>query len=259
MKQIWTDKNRFFLSSFNGLIIHTNFSFIIRSSVQSYICSYMQQPAKFIVQDQTLWLSPESCLYWEEKSSLIVSDIHFGKSGHFRKEGIGIPQAVYKEDLHRLIAQIQFFKPKQLIVVGDFFHSKMNSEILLFEKWRKDLSALPIHLVKGNHDILDETWYAENEIEVHQQELKMDPFTFVHEQTNDFQLPAIGYSFSGHVHPGICIEGLGKQTLRFPCFYFSQNHAILPAFGRFTGLYSIKPKKKDKVFAIVNKKIIELN
>ncbi len=219
----------------------------------------MQQPVKFNLQDQTLWLSAERCLYWEEEQSLIVSDIHFGKSGHFRKEGIGIPQGAFKEDLQRLVAQIQFFKPKQLIVVGDFFHSKMNSEILLFEKWRRDLSALPIHLVRGNHDILSDAWYSKNEIEVHEQELKLSHFNFVHEITIDQALPANGYYFSGHIHPGISIQGLGKQSLRFPCFYFSESYAILPAFGRFTGLHSIKPKKKDKVFAIVNKNIIAIN
>jgi len=219
----------------------------------------MQQPIKFNLQDQTLWLSAESCLYWEEEQSLIVSDIHFGKSGHFRKEGIGIPQGAFKEDLQRLVAQIQFFKPKQLIVVGDFFHSKMNSEILLFEKWRRDLSALPIHLVRGNHDILSDAWYSENNIEVHEQELKLGHFNFIHEMTIDSQLPANGYYFSGHIHPGISIQGLSKQSLRFPCFYFSESYAILPAFGRFTGLHSIKPKKKDKVFAIVNKNIIAIN
>jgi DNA ligase-associated metallophosphoesterase len=219
----------------------------------------MQQPAKFSIQDQTLWLSPESCLYWEEEQSLVASDIHFGKSGHFRKEGIGIPQTVFKEDLQRLIAQIQFFQPKQLIIVGDFFHSRMNSEVLLFEKWRRDLSALPIHLVRGNHDILEDVWYAENEITVHEPKLKIPPFTFIHEPADNSEFSTDDYFFSGHVHPGISIQGSGKQSLQFPCFYFSDTYAILPAFGRFTGLHSIKPKKKDNVVAIVNKKIVALN
>ncbi len=214
------------------------------------------QPIKFLLQQQTLWLSPESCLYWEEAAALIISDLHFGKSGHFRKEGIGIPQAAFKEDLQRLFAQVQFFKPKQVIVVGDFFHSHLNNEILLFEKWRKDIASLQIHLVKGNHDILHNSWYAQNNIELHKEQLTLEPFTFIHEFVaveNEHT-----YFFAGHVHPGIRIEGLAKQSLRFPCFYFSQQHALLPAFGKFTGLHAIKPKKKDKVFAIVNKKIIPI-
>lgn len=216
----------------------------------------MQQPTLFKHVQQTLWLSPERCLFWEEDQSLIVSDIHFGKSGHFRKAGIGIPQTVFKEDLQRLVAQIQFFKPNKLIVVGDFFHSKMNNEIKLFEKWRSDLSALPIHLVKGNHDILHNEWYAAHSITIHEEQLHVHPFTFMHELPADSATEH--YVFTGHVHPGIRIDGLGKQSLQFPCFYFAGQHAVLPAFGRFTGLYPVRPKKNEKVFAIAEKQVLEL-
>src|SRR5690349_23713037 len=107
-----------------------------------------------IIYKNTFWLSLQRCVYWEEQNALIVSDLHFGKTGHFRKSGIAVPQAVYKEDLHRLVHLIQYFQPKQLIVVGDLFHSHQNKELELFQRWREDLSGLPIHLVKGNHDIL---------------------------------------------------------------------------------------------------------
>lgn len=217
----------------------------------------MQQPTHFQHCNQTLWLSPGRCIFWEEEKWLIVSDIHFGKSGHFRKAGIGIPQTVFKEDLHRLVTQIQFFKPEQLIVVGDFFHSHLNNEIKLFEKWRKDLAGLPIHLVKGNHDILEQQWYAANEIEVHAQLLTKGPFTFMHELPEQEKV-VNEYIFTGHIHPGIHIAGLGKQSLRFPCFYFAEQYAVLPAFGRFTGLHAIKPKKKDKIFAIADQRIVGL-
>ncbi|MBY0478717.1 MAG: ligase-associated DNA damage response endonuclease PdeM [Chitinophagaceae bacterium] len=218
----------------------------------------MQPPVPYKLKEQTLWLSAERCLYWEEEQALIVSDIHFGKTGHFRKAGIGIPQTVFKEDLQRLFAQIQLFKPNRLVVVGDFFHSSMNKEMQLFEKWRRDLSSLPIHLVLGNHDILNLSWYKEHEIEVHQPELCIAPFTFIHEPVTNAKPSASGYAFSGHLHPGVQVSGISKQSLRFPCFYFNETFAVLPAFGRFTGLHTVKPKKRDKVFAIVNKTILEL-
>lgn len=219
-----------------------------------------QQPVRFHLQQQTLWLSPESCLFWEEEKRLIVSDIHFGKSGHFRKEGIGIPQTVFKEDLQRLITQVQFFQPNELIVVGDFFHSHMNNEIRLFEKWRKDLSYLPIQLVRGNHDILNDHWYAANDITVQEDVMDLHPFRFTHEPPviKKDETQHQPYLFTGHIHPGIRVEGFAKQSLRFPCFYFAEQYAVLPAFGRFTGTHALKPKKKDKVFAIVNKTIVEL-
>ena len=99
----------------------------------------MAAPYKFILHDQTLWLSPERCIYWEEERSLILSDLHFGKTGHFRKSGIGVPQDIFKKDLQRLFSQIQFFNPTTLLYVGDLFHSHANKELDMFLKWRKSL------------------------------------------------------------------------------------------------------------------------
>ncbi len=58
------------------------------------------------------------------------------------------------------MAQLQHFSPRQLLVVGDLFHSVANKELDLFRKWRNDLPDLSIQLVKGNHDILKDDWYA---------------------------------------------------------------------------------------------------
>jgi len=218
----------------------------------------MNQPVSLLLQNQSFGLSAERCMYWEDEKLLIVADIHFGKSGHFRSEGIGIPHAVFKEDLQRLFAQIQFYKPSALVIVGDFFHSHINNEALLFEKWRKDIPQLPIHLITGNHDILPKSWYNNNEITVHPETLSIQNICFVHEFEKDKHKQEDLYYFSGHIHPGVYIDGLARQSLRFPCFYFAEQYAVLPAFGKFTGTHLIKPKKKDKVFAIVNKQIIPI-
>ena len=210
---------------------------------------------------QVLWLSPQRCIFWEEEHTLILSDLHFGKTGHFRKSGIAIPQHVYKEDLQRLVSLIQFFKPHKLIIAGDLFHSKMNQELELFKKWRSDLSSIDIHLVMGNHDILHRKWYAEAAITVHDKTLQAGPFLFCHDATDcsSHEQFASLYSFTGHIHPGISIHGLGRQSLRFPCFYFTENFCVLPAFSRFTGTYRIHPKEKEDVFAIVNEQVVKMN
>ena len=98
----------------------------------------MQAPLPHIINNNTFWVSPERCLYWEEQNTLILSDMHLGKTGHFRKAGIPVPQNVYKADLQRLIAQLLFFKADRVIIVGDFTHSTTNKELDLFKKWRDD-------------------------------------------------------------------------------------------------------------------------
>jgi DNA ligase-associated metallophosphoesterase len=212
----------------------------------------VQVPEKLLLHQQTLWLSPERCIFWEEQNSLIVSDLHFGKTGHFRKSGIAIPQNVYKEDLQRLVDQLQYFKPAQLIVVGDLFHSAANKELELFLKWRNDFQSLHIELVKGNHDILKKEWYSSANISVTTDHLSLANFCFVHDIKEACEASAgIDYYFSGHMHPCISVKGIGRQELKFPCYYFNNEYAVLPAFGKFTGTALIEKKAKDIVYAII--------
>ena len=159
--------------------------------------------------DNTFLLSAHRTVFWEEKKILILSDLHLGKTGHFRKSGIAIPQNIYKGDLQRLLAEVQFYQPKEIIIVGDLFHSSFNKEHDLFLRWRKDISNTSIHLVKGNHDILKKEWYEAAEISLHNKHLSVGNFTFTH----DIQECETGpghYSFSGHVHPGVHISGIAK-------------------------------------------------
>jgi uncharacterized protein len=205
-------------------------------------------------------LNSNRTVFWEQEKILILSDLHLGKSGHFRKAGIGIPAAVMKEDMQRLVSVIQFFKPAQVVIVGDLFHSVENKEHELFLKWRNDLGHVPILLVKGNHDIVPEAWYTNAGIETVQKFWRKNNFLFVH-QVEDMQqqeLQAGDYFFSGHIHPAVNVRGLGKQSLRFPCFYFTGNYAVLPAFGKFTGTYLIRPGKNDKAFFIVENSVVPL-
>jgi DNA ligase-associated metallophosphoesterase len=209
----------------------------------------MQPAIPYRIRGQQLWLSPHRCLYWEEERSLILSDLHFGKTGHFRKAGIAVPQSVYREDLLRLLSLIQYFQPKQLLIVGDLFHSLENKELDLFLRWRDDFPDLGFRLVLGNHDILRADWYVKAGIVVNEGVLGMGGFAFVHDIEDAEESGP--YYFSGHLHPGIRINGMGKQSLQFPCFYFGGEYAILPAFGRFTGTVSIDPGAESNVFAIL--------
>ncbi len=202
-------------------------------------------------------LSANRTIFWEEQKALILSDLHIGKSGHFRKNGIGIPQNMFSEDLQRLFAEIQWYKPNKLIIVGDLFHSHSNLEHELFLKWRKDITHIEMHLVMGNHDILEIEWYKEAEISIHEDSLSIDSFIFLHDIAN-IETTDTAYYFSGHIHPGITMKGIGKQSLRLPCFYFNKKYAILPAFGRFTGTFPIEVKKGDSVFALAENSIVKI-
>ena len=217
----------------------------------------MQPPKPYKIKNQQLWISPGRTIYWETEKALIASDLHFGKTGHFRKAGIAVPAAVFKEDLQRLFNQVQYFQPDKLIIVGDLFHSKQNKELELFQKWRDDLGGISVTLIKGNHDILLDSWYKKASIEVVKESLTIGSFCFRHD-LEKCESGTEEYLFSGHIHPGILINGLGKQSLRFPCFYFTKEYCVLPAFSHFTGVALIDPQKGEEVFAIVNNTIVQM-
>ncbi len=224
----------------------------------------MQAPVQHILGKYIFWLSSARTLFWEDTQTLIVSDLHFGKTGHFRKSGIGVPQNIFKEDLQRLIVQLQVFSCSKLLVVGDLFHSVANKECDLFRRWRDDLPDLSIQLVKGNHDILKNKWYSDAGISVINEGLHVNGLCFTHDhlncQVNDNSetRDATTYTISGHIHPGVRVRGLGRQSLCFPCFYFGEKFAVLPAFSRFTGTALIEPGCGDSVFAIAEGHILKI-
>jgi DNA ligase-associated metallophosphoesterase len=223
-----------------------------------YLLKKKLTPVKFEIRKEEFWLSPGKMIWHPAQKTLIIADLHFGKTGHFRKSGIPVPQSVFKQDLHELFAGIQFYKPQKLLIVGDMFHSKANKELDLFLKWRNDLSHLHIHLIKGNHDILNDQYYAVTAIQV-DPHCNIGQFSFIHDiadvdaNENDKQ-----FYFSGHLHPGISLSGGSRQSLHFPCFYFTKTYAVLPAFSAFSGRCMIRPKKGENVFAIVNNSIVQI-
>lgn len=212
---------------------------------------------KHTILSNSFLLSAGRCIFWEEEKALILSDLHFGKTGHFRKNGIAVPQTIFKEDMQRLTAQVQYFKAEQLIIVGDLFHSDANKEMELFLRWRNDFAQLNIQLIIGNHDILPADWYARANITCIKHQLQTGPFIFTHDKA-ECKSAEDCYIFSGHIHPAIALFGTAKQSLKFPCFYFTKTYAVLPAFGRFTGMHIIKPAKGDTVFALAENKIMRL-
>lgn len=209
------------------------------------------------IQNQTWKLLPEKAIYWEEKKTLIVTDLHIGKSGHFRKSGIAAPSTINAKNLERLGKLIEVYQPSTLLVLGDLFHSKANREWLEFEEWLKNFESQNIQLVTGNHDLLHQSFYESANISVFET-LDMGDFLFVHDPDDTIESDSKHTVVAGHIHPGISIKGKGRQSLRFPCFLFSDERILLPAFGEFTGLYTIKPEENEQIYAVVEGNILEL-
>jgi metallophosphoesterase superfamily enzyme len=46
---------------------------------------------------------------------------------------------------------------------------------------------------------------------------------------------------------------------RVPAFWFSDTQVILPAFGVFTGGFSIRPERTDRIFVIAGQEVLAIN
>jgi len=214
---------------------------------------------RLLLRKQHLKLDSKKIIFWKEKKAIIMSDLHLGKSAHFRKNGIATPSDIIQSDLKRISELIKKYNPLQIIVVGDLFHSKINPEWEIFKEWRTKFKELEFHLIKGNHDINYINYFNEVDIKIYDEKLIIEPFLFVHIPIKKEELLSSDkdlFVFSGHIHPGVSLIGKAKQKIILPCFLISDNQGILPAFGRLTGLYKIKPNQNDKIFIIYDDLVI---
>lgn len=213
---------------------------------------------KFFLEGEEVHLSPHRALYFAALKTLVISDLHLGKINHFRKAGINVPSAANQSNTETLIELFIDFKPERVIFIGDLFHSSYNSEWEVLGQVLNNFKSCSFELVPGNHDIMGKGQYLKHNILWHEQELSLTKrITLVHEPTPSPKKSK--YYISGHIHPAITISGRGRQSLTFPCFWFGQQQALLPAFGVFTGMKSIKCEEGDKVFAIANKKVMDVS
>jgi DNA ligase-associated metallophosphoesterase len=202
------------------------------------------------IQNEIFILHPSGALFWKEKNLLLISDVHLGKVSHFRKHGVAIPNDAILENFKRLNTIVEVFAPEKLIFLGDLFHSSKNQEWNLFEEW-VSCCVSEITLVAGNHDIINKKHYTQIKVNV-VQFLEIDDFLLTHHPTEKEGF----FNFSGHIHPGVILRGLGGQSLKLRCFYQNKNQMILPAFGEFTGKHIVKPTQEDVIYAIANEEVV---
>jgi uncharacterized protein len=202
-------------------------------------------------------LHADRALYWPRERTLFVADIHLGKSATFRANGVPMPRGVTATDLARLSRLIERSGATRIVVLGDFLHAKAGRVAALDEAvsvWRVAHCRIAIVLIRGNHDARAGDPPAAWAIECRADPYAMPPFLACHEPVS----PPSGYALCGHLHPGVRLHGHGEETARLPCFVLGERHAILPAFGRFTGLAMVTPAPDLRLVAIAGSTLFVL-
>ena len=209
---------------------------------------------EIVINHQTLTLTNQRAIVWKKESALILSDLHLGKTAHFRKNGIALPVDLIQEDLKRLSQLIENYHIEKLIIVGDFLHAGKNSEFEIFKHWKSQFLNLEIILIKGNHDRISHQNLIDLGItEVHFTYHKND-IVFSHEYIENHD----SFIISGHIHPGVSLKSPIRKIVKFPCYIKTENQIILPAFSSFTGLDTKNHPEKSVYYFFTEEGIYEL-
>lgn len=198
---------------------------------------------------EDLVLLAERAVLWPARSSLLLSDVHFGKSATFRAHGIPVPEGESQTDLDRISRLVERCHAEHLVIVGDFYHSGIPLSPSLYDalaSFRDSLNA-EIILVRGNHD------QAQHKLLPMIDRLHWPPFELVHDPAEAIaEQPTI----AGHLHPLCRIGRIGRES-RLPCFLQTGNLLILPAFGTFTAGHIIKAQAGQTLYPITKQTVYQ--
>ncbi len=203
---------------------------------------------------EQLLLHPLRVIYWQREKALLLSDLHLGKAAHFRRHGLPVPTAVSDSNWDKLISVLLDCQPERVVFLGDLFHSDLNEEWDDFCQLTEQFAHIRFELVLGNHDILHTHHYEQAGLQIHREDLLLEPFVLSHHPLAVVQKG--WYNLAGHIHPCVWLRGRGRQRLKLPCFYFGERQGILPAFGAFTGSAEVEVKNGDQVFVIAENQVV---
>lgn len=188
----------------------------------------------------------DRAVYWQEEATLLLADVHLGRSQTLRSRGVFLPLGSDQADLDRISALVRHFSAREMVVLGDLFHASagMTPDTLdLFEQWLAEVH-IPLRLIEGNHDRHALRKCCPRGLERRSRAVKRFPFLLAHEPCTHPTL----YPLCGHLHPGIRLEDKAGCSLKTKAYWFREKHALLPAFGSTTSLSPLTREAGDKVF-----------
>ena len=213
--------------------------------------------------DQKFSIFPNGELYWQNKKTLIVSDLHFEKGSFFSETRQFIPPFDTIETLMHITKFIDDHPVDMIIFLGDLVHDK-----LAFQRMTEEAKELFFEILKnknctltvGNHD--DTSFLRDIGLNL-TKNIIIDDICFSHYPTIDKK-----FSVFGHYHPKVRLK-INSRGIWTSCFVLNHKKLLMPSYGYFTGGLSIKnleiqklfepeyeiyPLTKEKVYHLANKK-----
>lgn len=175
-------------------------------------------------------LDPTGALWWPERATLVVSDLHLETGTSLARRGMLLPPHDTAITLARLQDAFARYRPARVVALGDSFHDPFGAE-RLGEAERATLArmtdAAEFVWIAGNHDRVGAAGLGGMVCET----LTVGGVTFRH-------IPEPGTpatrEVAGHLHPAAHVGSLKRR-----CFVGCARRLVMPAFGVLTGGLSV--------------------
>ncbi|HXQ65879.1 MAG TPA: ligase-associated DNA damage response endonuclease PdeM [Alphaproteobacteria bacterium] len=176
-----------------------------------------------------LTLDPSGAVWWAERSTLAVADLHLEKGSAFARQGRLLPPYDTRATIARLAVVLRRYRPARVVALGDSFHDQ---EALA----RMDAADLALlQRLVAEHDWV---WIAGNHDPAPPRglggtvraELALEPLVFRHEPEEGH----VDGEVCGHFHPKAAVCARGRR-ISGRCFVTDGGRLVLPAFGSYTG------------------------
>jgi len=195
----------------------------------NFLADSSAEPVPLVLAGETLRLLPSGAALWPATGTLVVADLHLGKSERrARRWGALLPPYDTAETLTRLDAVIAATRPATVVCLGDSFDDSATADAL-----DEDTRLWLARMMAGRHWI----WVAGNH----------DPAPVTVGGTSLSEYRSGGLAFrhiaraetgpgevSAHYHPRLRLPVAGAGAAR-PAFLADARRLVLPAFGAYTG------------------------
>ncbi len=202
----------------------------------------MTASATITVNGERLIALGSGALYWPDRETLVVSDLHFEKGSHFARKGVLLPPYDTRTTLRRLQVLVKEHQPRSIISLGDAFHDG-DAEARMDEDDAETLATLAGSArwiwILGNHDPAPPRRFA-GEIG---RTFRCGRLLFRHEPGTT----SVPGEIAGHLHPAARVRADGR-TMRRRCFASDGERLIMPAFGAYTGGLNVLDAAFDGLF-----------
>jgi len=221
---------------------------------------------------QTIRLLPGFAAYWVERRTLLVADLHLGRSGAFRASSLALPTGSDADDLRRLSAHLLATSAERVIILGDLFHDRagMTADTrALVDDWLTNAPA-EVWLVEGNHDRRCRPYGLSAPLRICPNAIIDGPFQFTHDpqptaNANGPHHPSSEHSeapgaftICGHLHPGVTLKDAAGCRHRAKAFWRREHSLVLPAYGALTSHAAVPDEPNSRLYPVTNDEVLEL-